>query len=706
MNKAKELFDKILVDGQKIDLQALDANNGVYTANEQKTLKVDFVLKKKDEIPAKIFTGLTSLKSVVVPESVKTIGAQAFANTGAEVSGLEQVETFGEGALVGTVIDDDIKGQISGDAFIERYTAAEAAIYNLTLDGALHYGDIKVPGQEAQPEHWVLNGQTYNEDPTYEESQAYDFIKDETSWNTSYTSGVLKKYYPRYDAASPYKEDLWNPVENRPANWNDIVKENGSPVEFEDGYHYVDSNGDPCIRCWLGAVNAPDARYPWIAPYFDGRDITVKIRFEYEDKEAVYPWGDKVFGDGDGRKLWGAASVAEEFKDKGFLLDPENSDLSKFSQDFKQNSQMDSWVGNAGDDNFDINKFKLILEHQNVEHFEASEAIAAIIYTKEEVDAYNAQLTGAIKAGDIKDEFAKYILIDSLNKFNEIKTNSTTSEILINNSAIINGIGDSAEYFKSIKVTGVDINSTVTIKTLDKIILDNITVSGEKGVRNGKITFATNSLELKNISVSKDSTIYNAFEGYQSLNDLNYTGIKQVTVKNMHIDCPSITHNIVNIYTPGEGCEILFKDCTFNLDVNNSNIIRLANYMNSSNVHVTFENVEWNYEEAANEQSDWKWAGLVIYQPASADTVLSGDTSKLATWTFTFKDCKYNGQIVTANNFGQHNQVVYLYNVGSSKAVSDPTLIEGMTFNFINSENIVNGEVISENDGNTQIYNG
>ena len=81
MNKAKDLFEKIFVDGQEIDLQTLDTNHGVFTAGEKKTLKVDFVLKKKDEIPAKIFSGLTSLKSVVVPETVKTIGDEAFANT-------------------------------------------------------------------------------------------------------------------------------------------------------------------------------------------------------------------------------------------------------------------------------------------------------------------------------------------------------------------------------------------------------------------------------------------------------------------------------------------------------------------------------------------------------------------------------------------------------------------------------------------------
>ena len=431
MNKAKELFDKILVDGQEINLQALDTNNGVYAAGARKTLKVDFILKKKDEIPAKIFTGLTSLKSVVVPESVKTIGAQAFANTGAEVSGLEQVETFGEGALIGATVDDDIKGQIPADAFVEKYTAEEAAAYNLTLEGAWQYGAIKTPAQEAVTEHWILNGQTYNEDPTYEELTTFETIDDETSWNNSFENGVLKLYYEKNPS-----EDVWNTTENRACNFNDkiytveqydnsecegeyVVKQykaqwysdNGvqkiidvedNSVEYyiptffdtpttifelfagaEGGYVATPENLVNSCDKWIKVTDvsfggegvgpayagwiANGAQTPWIAINFVD-DANVKPIFKYTDKNDVYPWGDKVFGTGEGHKAWGIASLPQEF----------------------------------GEGTYDVANLQIILEHQGVEHIEAVEAQEAVLYTNEEVDAHNAEIEGAKKAGDIK----------------------------------------------------------------------------------------------------------------------------------------------------------------------------------------------------------------------------------------------------------------------------------------------------------------
>lgn len=118
-----------------------------------------------------------------------------------------------------------------------------------------------------------------------EETASWDYIWNETTWNASYENGVLKDYYVWADSISPYKEDLWNTVELRPANWNDIEKDaQGKPIEYEDGYHYIN-----CVRCWLGAVNAPGAAYPWcavrIAP-FEGT-----IRWEYNAVESAYPWG-------------------------------------------------------------------------------------------------------------------------------------------------------------------------------------------------------------------------------------------------------------------------------------------------------------------------------------------------------------------------------------------------------------------------------
>ena len=145
----------------------------------------------------------------------------------------------------------------------------------------------------------------------------WETIKDETSWNASYENGCLKKYYPWADekGAYPYKEDLWNNAANRAANWNDIVKEGGEPVEFEDGYHYVDANGDPCVRCWKGAFNAPGAKYPWCAintPNFSG---TIKLAY---DGVEVYPWGEakRTFGRG-----FAIASIPTEFNDDSLKCD-------------------------------------------------------------------------------------------------------------------------------------------------------------------------------------------------------------------------------------------------------------------------------------------------------------------------------------------------------------------------------------------------
>ena len=216
-------------------------------------------------------------------------------------------------------------------------------------------------------------------------------------------------------------------------------------------------------------------------------------------------------------------------------------------------------------------------------------------------------------------------------------------------------------------------NSDKTFKALNKISMNNVIIGGEKGEKNGKITYACKELSLSNITFDKDATVYNAFEGYQVLNDEKYTGIEKLNATNISVESPSLSHNVINVYTPADGATITIKNSKFNLNVDTSNVLRLSNYMNAKNVNIVFNNVEWTYEDAATESSDWKWAGLVIYQPASKDVALSGDLENLKTWKFTFKNCKYNGTKVTSNNFGEHNQVVYLYNVGKTGQVTDPS---------------------------------
>ena len=135
-----------------------------------------------------------------------------------------------------------------------------------------------------------------------EEVGAWDYIWNEETWNDSYANGALKDYYVWSDGLSPYKEDLWNTVEQRPANWNDIEKDgDGKPIEYEDGYHYAN-----CERCWLGAINAPGAAYPWCGVKFTAFNGTIK--FNYDGGEAVYPWGEyKEF-----KRTFAIASIPSE----------------------------------------------------------------------------------------------------------------------------------------------------------------------------------------------------------------------------------------------------------------------------------------------------------------------------------------------------------------------------------------------------------
>ena len=153
-------------------------------------------------------------------------------------------------------------------------------------------------------------------EPDPEQSAEWDYIIDEASWNASYQGGVLKDYYEWADASSPYKEDLWNTVENRAANWNDIEKDGqGNPIEYEDGYHYIN-----CERCWKGAINAPGAKYPWAAVSLP-KPFTGVVKFVYDEGESVYPWGSesKEFTKG-----FGVASIPTELGEE-FLLDSEGN---------------------------------------------------------------------------------------------------------------------------------------------------------------------------------------------------------------------------------------------------------------------------------------------------------------------------------------------------------------------------------------------
>lgn len=202
----------------------------------------------------------------------------------------------------------------------------------------------------------------------------YEYIFDEDSWNLYYNneSSALRLYHNAYP-----EEDWWNNAANRACNYNDRLYKgalDGEQVEAtvawaseaaqkitiagveyygaifygfvpQDVALYNDvelaesaektlsiseiTYSADCSKCWKGAINNPGAKYPWAAVElpipFEG-----SIKFSYEGKEDVYPWGEapRQF-----KKGFAVASIPTELGDE-FLLNGNGEttfDTSKFT---------------------------------------------------------------------------------------------------------------------------------------------------------------------------------------------------------------------------------------------------------------------------------------------------------------------------------------------------------------------------------------
>ena len=241
------------------------------------------------------------------------------------------------------------------------------------------------------------------------ESDVYEYIYDKTSWEASYNNGVLKEYYTKYpnedlwnfdtNSAPGFNDKIYTCevytdaecegeyiVKQYHAQWysdngvqriydvEDPLVDYYLPTFFdtptqifelfagaEGGYVATPEDlvypvgkwikvkevnfGGPNVRpAWEAAVQAPGAQFPWIALKVENVSNQI-VKFEYEGKTPVYPWGENRFGLGG--KAWGIASVAKEWEENGFLIQ-ENA-----------NNGDESW---SNDENgFDIDKFKLVL---------------------------------------------------------------------------------------------------------------------------------------------------------------------------------------------------------------------------------------------------------------------------------------------------------------------------------------------------------
>lgn len=115
MNKATELFDKITINGQEINLVSLENTNGKYYIGQANTnVKVEFSLKDKTEIPSNIFKNNSDIRSIKIPNTIKKINDGAFENSALTYINIPEELTYISSTAFSNVnLPQDIQNKIN-----------------------------------------------------------------------------------------------------------------------------------------------------------------------------------------------------------------------------------------------------------------------------------------------------------------------------------------------------------------------------------------------------------------------------------------------------------------------------------------------------------------------------------------------------------------------------------------------------------------
>jgi len=277
------------------------------------------------------------------------------------------------------------------------------------------------------------------------------------------------------------------------------------------------------------------------------------------------------------------------------------------------------------------------------------------------VDKDGIKFTTALDCGFYDDETVEAQTAADINNI----ANPSDTDVFIDGAEALGAL-TTKKTFKNIEVSNVEAGKQIYLSAEESIVMDNVDVTGDKGSSNGYFLYDAKDVEVSNITVADGAKPYNVFEGSQSVASDSFVA------SNITVDDVALQHNVFNIYKVNNDATIKITDGEFNLNVNNSNILRLSNLSNATGVTVEFENIDWTYENTPG-SADFGWAGLIIYQPFGADEgKATGDLTAMKTWNFKFKNCRYNGVKVDANNFGKHNQVFYMYDVKGLATLADP----------------------------------
>lgn len=160
-------------------------------------------------------------------------------------------------------------------------------------------------------------------------------------------------------------------------------------------------------------------------------------------------------------------------------------------------------------------------------------------------------------------------------------TEPQITNLVVESTEALEAMTANTEY-KSIAISNAEFNNAdIKLKASEEIVIDNLVVNGTKGASNGRVLFTADTVNINGFEVSSGTTAYNVVEGNQST-ALSQYFTTEFKASNVTVDNTMLNHNVFNIYTFADDATVEIKDAYFNLDVDKSNALRLANYSNAT----------------------------------------------------------------------------------------------------------------------------
>lgn len=161
MQTGKELFKKIIIDGEEVDIDTIDANNGVYgnIPLSKTKIKVQYVYNDNvTSIPAGVFSGISSLKKVRFPSNIVSIADDAFTGSGIDSDSISTIKAINTRSfrypITLSVSQQSITVQENGSVSLPTVTASSN---NSTVTG-LTYTYQSSDTSKVTISNGVLNG--------------------------------------------------------------------------------------------------------------------------------------------------------------------------------------------------------------------------------------------------------------------------------------------------------------------------------------------------------------------------------------------------------------------------------------------------------------------------------------------------------------------------------------------------------------------